>query len=138
PELWYLLGVAALSAALWLPGLRAVTQPGARDARQALEARIARARERARAERSLYTLVFTPASGRVDAVRWVPRAHDGGARPEEVPALSAPLPDGARVEHTTLPGDALVISESGFPLSRGQIILRAADGTRERVVLGGG
>jgi len=136
--LLYLLGVVALITALWLPGLRAIAQPGARDARRTLEAQIARVRDRARAEGYLYIIVFTPATGRVDVVRWVPRGDDDRARPEDVPALSDALPEGTRVESTTLPGDALVISDTGFPLSRGQIHLRAADGTRARVVISGG
>jgi hypothetical protein len=138
PEFVFLLGVLTIMAALCLPSVHVISEPSARSARRTLVQRITQVRQLARTQQQHYTIVFTPATGTVDVVRWIPKPGAGRSTPEALPTLSAHVLDGATIETTTLPGDTLVISDTGFPLSRGRIYLRGHDGSRDSVVIGGG
>lgn len=135
PEYALVIVVLVVLAALLAPALRAVTAPAAHQAQLALRQRLAQVQARARHERMPYTMAFSPSTGRFWVVRWPEKG--GKAVSEDVPALQGQLPGACVVAGTTLPGDTVTFSDRGFPLARGTIYLRASDGSRDTLVVGG-
>jgi hypothetical protein len=77
-----------------------------------------------------------PEAGKVEVVRWITQQQGNRSTPEIVAHLTGRLPFGVVVESTTLPNHEITISEHGFPLSGGRVVLRAPDGSRAIVNLG--
>ena len=90
---------------------------------------------RARSDHHVYMLSFHPQSGWVTVLRWV-YDREGRILPQKIVPLTGNLPNGATVERISVINNEVIISEHGFPLSRGTIVLRAQDGSRHSVQIG--
>lgn len=138
PELFFILGALVMLIWMSVPSFHAFTTPIAHVAQRDLLTRIDLARWRARHEGRRYVITFLTTTGQVNVTRWAPKPGSARSTPEAIPDLSKPLPKATVVELTTLPNESLVINDTGFPLSSGRIFLRARDGSRDSVVIGGG
>lgn len=125
-----------LAALLIAPAIQSFAPSTAQVARTDLARRMKAVEERARTDGRLYTVQFTPASGKIVVLRWLQDKKNGSLQPEQVHPCTGSLLTGTVVVGTTFPDQVFTVSEHGFPLTRGHVDLRAPDGSCEILELG--
>ena len=130
------LALLILAALLMVPALRSFVPTTAQTAGAELTQRLKAVETRARIQGRLYTVHFTPRSGKVVVERWTTTQQGVQLQAEEVYPYSAYLRAGTTIETTTLPEYTYTVSDHGFPLTSGRIDLRAPDGSRYSLEVG--
>lgn len=135
PENGVVVLLLVLAALLLFPTLDLFAPTSAELARKELAQRIQRVAVRARAEKCIHTIVFSPPTGKIVVTCWRRAIGVARATPEPVRLLTGVLSRDARVARTSLPQHTITVSDQGFLLAQGSIEVVGPDGSQDRLMV---